>query len=159
MNLLIFIYLPLIVGLFTLIFPRKWRYLQEIITIIGSSLFLAYAIQGFYYPDQSIRIPWFQISIIDFSLDFRLYHFSRFLLIFLGFFTLLTALYSLGFFKDRKISQLYFPFLSFTLASSAAIVLADNFFVLLVAWEVVTLLLFFLIDSTFFTSSVYMRER
>jgi formate hydrogenlyase subunit 3/multisubunit Na+/H+ antiporter MnhD subunit len=145
MNLLIFIYLPLIAGLLSLIFPRKWRYLQEIITLLGSSLFLVYAIQGFSYPDQFLRIPWFQLSIIDFSFDFRLYHFSRFLLIFLGLFTLLTALYSLGFFKDKKVSQLYFPFLSFTLAGAAAIVLADNFFVLLVAWELVTLLLFFLI--------------
>ncbi|OGB69945.1 MAG: hypothetical protein A2Y94_08820 [Caldithrix sp. RBG_13_44_9] len=145
MNLLLFIYLPIATGLLSLIIPRKWRYLQETITIIGSAIFLGYAIQGFYYPDQSIRIPWFQLSIIDFAFDFRLYQFSRFLLIFLGLFTFLTSLYSLGFFKDKKISQLYFPFLSFTLAGSAAIVLADNFFVFLVAWELVTLLLFFLI--------------
>lgn len=145
MNFLIFLYLPLIVGLISLVFPRKWHYLQEIITIIGSCIFLALSIQAFSLPDQTVRIPWFQISTIDFSLDFRLYHFSRFLLIFLGLFTLLTSLYSLGFFKDKKVSQLYFPFLSFTLAGAAAIVLADNFFIFLLAWEIVTLLLFFLI--------------
>lgn len=145
MNFLMFLYLPLIVGLISLVFPRKWRYLQEIITIIGSCIFLALAIRTFSFPDQTVRVPWFQISTIDFSLDFRLYHFSRFLLIFLGLFTLLTSLYSLGFFKDKRVSQLYFPFLSFTLAGSAAIVLADNFFIFLLAWEIVTLLLFFLI--------------
>ena len=145
MNLLLFIYLPLATGIVSLVFPRKWRYVQEVITIIGSAIFLGFAIQGFYYPDQIVRIPWFQLSIIDFAFDFRLYQFSRFLLIFLGLFTFLTALYSLGFFKDKKISQLYFPCLSFTLVGSAAIVLANNFFVLLVAWELVTLILFFLI--------------
>ncbi|UCF63885.1 MAG: hypothetical protein JSW33_15180 [bacterium] len=145
MNLLILFYIPAITAAITLLLSRRIKYLQEIISFAGSLVFLNYALRAFSLRDQFLKISWFNISFIDFSLDFRLYHFSKFLLIFLGLFTLLTVLYSAGYFRQRKISRFYFPFISLTLSSATAIVLANNFFVLLVAWELVTLLLFFLI--------------
>ncbi len=145
MNLLILFYIPTITAAITLLVSRRIKYLQETISFAGSLVFLNYALQAFSLRDQFLKISWFNISFIDFSLDFRLYHFSKFLLIFLGLFTLLTVLYSAGYFRQRKISRFYFPFISLTLSSATAIVLANNFFVLLVAWELVTLLLFFLI--------------
>lgn len=145
MNLLILFYIPTITAAITLLVSRRIKYLQEIISFAGSLVFLNYALRAFSLRDQFLKISWFNISFIDFSLDFRLYHFSKFLLIFLGLFTLLTVLYSAGYFRQRKISRFYFPFISLTLSSATAIVLANNFFVLLVAWELVTLLLFFLI--------------
>ncbi len=145
MDLLTFLYVPFLAGFISLIIPRKLKFFQETVAVIGSLVFIKDAIQSFSINDQFLQIPWFQLSTIDFSFDFRLYNFSRFLLLFLGLFTLLTSLYSAGFFRERKISQLYFPFLMFTLGSSATVVLADNFFILLIAWEILTLLLFYLI--------------
>ncbi|MBN2365338.1 MAG: hypothetical protein EH225_05075, partial [Calditrichaeota bacterium] len=145
MDILSLIYIPAGAALLALIIPAKWKYIREGIAVLGSLYFLNIVIEGFFINDQFLTVPWFEISGIDFSLDFRLYHFSRFILLFLGFFTLLTSLYSAGYFRDRKISHLYYPFVMLTLSGSAALVLADNFFVLLLAWELVTLLLFFLI--------------
>ena len=145
MNLLIFFFIPVMTAALVLLIPRRIKYFQEIVSTLGSLVFLYYALQFFSMPDQFLNISWFKISFLDFSLDFRLYHFSKFLLVFLGLFTLLTVLYSAGYFRHKKISHLYYPFLSFTLSGAAAIVLANNFFVLLLAWELVTLLLFFLI--------------
>ncbi|MEJ2633763.1 MAG: proton-conducting transporter membrane subunit [Calditrichia bacterium] len=145
MNLLTFIYLPAAAGLLCLIIPRKIKYAQEAIAILAASLFLFLSFRAFSLPDETLRIPWFSIPPLDFSLDFRLVHFSKFLLIFLGLFTLLTALYSTGYFRKKSISQLYFPFVLWTLCGASGIVLANNFFVLLLGWEFVTLLLFFLI--------------
>ncbi len=145
MDLLTLIYIPAGAALLALIVPRKWKYIRETIAVLGSLYFLKFAIQSFFINDQFLQIPWFEISGIDFSFDFRLYHFSRFILLFLGFFTLLTSLYSAGYFRDKKISHLYYPFILLTLSGAAALVLADNFFVLLLAWELVTLLLFYLI--------------
>ena len=145
MDLLVFLYLPAITAIVSLLIPRKLKYVQETIAVIGSLIFLIFALETFTVDDQFLTIPWFQISVINFSLDFRLYHFSRFLLIFLGLFTFLTTLYSAGYFRSKTISQLYYPCILLALSGSAAIVLANNFFVLLIAWEFVTLLLFFLI--------------
>ena len=145
MNLLNFLYLPLITGLICLILPRRMKYGQEIIGTIGSALFFILAVQAYRLPEQTSRIPWFRIGLLDFALDFRLYHFSQFLLLFLALFTLLNVLYSAYYFRDKSISRLYVPFVQFTLAGAVLIVLADNFFVLLLGWELVTLLLFFLI--------------
>jgi len=145
MDLLTFLYLPAITAAVSLLIPRKFKYFQEAIAVIGSLIFLIFALETFTADDQFLTISWFQISTIHFSLDFRLYHFSRFLLVFLGLFTLLTTLYSAGYFRNKKISQLYYPAILLALSGSAAIVLANNFFVLLIAWELVTLLLFFLI--------------
>lgn len=145
MNLLTFLYLPAGIGVLCLVIPKKWKYVQEIVASLGSLLFLFISYRSFALPDQSRHISWFRIPPLDFAFDFRLYHFSKFLLIFLGLFTFLTVIYSASYFRKKNISRLYYPFILWTLSGSAAIVLADNFFVLLLGWEVVTLLLFFLI--------------
>ncbi|GAB4377385.1 MAG: hypothetical protein Kow0042_25020 [Calditrichia bacterium] len=145
MNLLVFFYIPLLAGLIALIFPRRWKYAQEICAALGGLLFLAFAIRIFYLPDQNLIIPWFSIPPLDFSLDFRLVHFSKFISIFLGLFALLTVLYSAYYFQNRKISPLFYPFILWTLAAAVMVVLADNFFTLLLGWEISTLFLFFLI--------------
>ena len=146
MNILYFLYIPSVTALLTLLIPRKLKFLQELITILGSIVFLGYAVQSLFMAEQFLNISWFQVSVIEFSFEFRLYQFSAFLLLFLGIFTLFAAMYSTGYFRNLKLSHLYFPFIQLTLASSAAIVLADNLFVLLLGWEVVTLLLFYLIS-------------
>jgi formate hydrogenlyase subunit 3/multisubunit Na+/H+ antiporter MnhD subunit len=146
MNLLMFIYIPSFTCLLCLLFTGRIKFAQEVCTIVGSSIFLVLTLQIINFPDQSLRIAWFEISTINFALDFKLYHFSRFILLFLGLFTLLTTIYSISYFKNKEISSLYYPFLSLTLAGSSMIVLADNFFVLLLGWEVVTLLLYYLIN-------------
>lgn len=145
MNLLNFLYLPLITGLICLLLPRKIKYAQDIIAALGSALFFILSMQAYTLPEQTSRIPWFRIGLLDFALDFRLYHFSQFLLLFLALFTVLSVLYSAYYFQDKSISRLYVPFVQFTLAGAVLIVLADNFFVLLLGWELVTLLLFYLI--------------
>ena len=145
MNLLSFLYLPAGIGLLCLIIPKNWRYVKEIVASLGGFVFLIISYVSFSLPQQFQHISWFQIPPLDFAFDFRLYHFSRFLLIFLGLFTFLTTLYSTYYFRKKDISPLYYPFLLWTLCGSAAIVLADNLFVLLLGWELVTLLLFFLI--------------
>ena len=140
-----FILIPFFAGLICLVIPRKLKYGQEIVSLAGSAAYLLYSIQSFSWPDKFLQIPWFKISFVDFSLDFRFYSFSRFILLFLGLFTLVTALYSTGFFQNKKVSQLYFPFILWTLSGASLIALADNFFIFLIGWEIVTLLLFFLI--------------
>ena len=145
MNLLLFFYIPLLTAILTLIIPRKIKYGQEIISVGGSLYYLIIAITAFSLPEQIIKINWFQIAPLDFSLEFKLYHFAQFILIFLGLFSFLSILFSTAYFKDKKVSHLYYPFMLLTLFGASGIVLADNFFVLLISWEFVTLLLFFLV--------------
>ncbi len=145
MNLLWFIYIPFITGLLCLILPKNIKNIRESIATVGSLLFLYFAIRVFSATEVAVTIPWFKIPPLDFALDFRLFHFSKFLLIFLGLFTLLTTLYSTGYFRNKQISFLYYPFILWTLAAASTIVLANNLFVLLIGWEIATLLLFFLI--------------
>ena len=102
MNLLIFFFIPAMTAALVLLIPRRIKYFQEIVSTLGSLVFLYYALQFFSMPDQFLNISWFKISFLDFSLDFRLYHFSKFLLVFLGLFTLLTVLYSAGYFRHKK---------------------------------------------------------
>lgn len=146
MNVLIFLYIPLIAGVICLLIPRSLKYFHAVISTIASLAFFLISIRIFSMPDIDISIPWFQIGILDFAIEFRLYHTSKFFLIFIGLFSFLTFFYSIYYFKNKPISHLYYPFLLWTLAGSAAIVLANNFFILLLGWELVTLLLFFLIS-------------
>ena len=60
---------------------------------------------------------------------------------------MLIILYAIGYwFRDRETPGLYYSYILWTLSAAAAAVLADNLLLLLVCWEVLTLLLYLLVN-------------
>lgn len=145
MTLQTYILLPFFAAGIALLVPRKIKYFQEFLASTASLTFFILSIWNYSQPDQILRIPWFSLSFMDFAFEFRLFHTSRIFLLFLGLFAFLAIIYSVYYYKNKKLNQLYYPLLLLSLGCSSAIVLADNFFVLLLGWEFVTLFLFFLI--------------
>jgi len=67
-------------------------------------------------------------------------------MLFITFFGVIISVFSAGYYANREISRFYFPFILWSVAVSTGIVISDNLFLLLLGWEVTTVLLYYLIN-------------
>ncbi len=110
----------------------------EAITLLGALATLAVSLM-LCGSNVSFSIPW---GAFGWSLSFRLYHFSGFIVIAASAFTSIICLYSLAFMRGKAKNGQFYCYMLITLAATNGAVLADNLFVLLVFWESLLLTLF-----------------
>ncbi len=148
MNLLYFCYIPLIWGALCVIIPGKT--IRHVFSVAASSLYFYYTLilQFTGQTASPIHLKWFSIGELEFSLELTVDPLARFVLLFLGLFALLVSIYSIYYYRQKPVSPLYHAFTAWTLLGATIIVLAGNFFILLLGWEITTLLLFFLIGMS-----------
>jgi formate hydrogenlyase subunit 3/multisubunit Na+/H+ antiporter MnhD subunit len=136
--LLFSVLIPICAGLLNLCLPRRIRGVFTSLVCL-SALLASFAAFG----KESI-LKFFELGLgIEFS--FRLYHFSSFIVAGVCAFTLLTAFYSLAFFKGKDNAGKFYTYLLFSLGFSNGAVLADNLVVLLFFWEGLLLTIFAMI--------------
>ena len=141
------IIVPAIAGIIPIFIPRKGKMVAGIISLAAVAWVFVRALSLFGLWELAYNVRLFTIAgvyPIDFSL--RLYHFSAFILLFTMFFGLLIILYSLGFLRGKDTSSTYYTFILWTLSAAAGAVLTDNLLILLIFWEILTLLLYFLVN-------------
>jgi formate hydrogenlyase subunit 3/multisubunit Na+/H+ antiporter MnhD subunit len=141
------IIVPAVAGIIPIFIPRKGKMVAGIIGLAATAWVFVRALSLFGMWELTYNVRLFTIAggyPIDFSL--RLYHFSAFILLFIMLFGLLIILYSLGFMRGRDKSSTYYTFILWTLSASAGAVLTDNLLILLIFWEILTLLLYFLVN-------------
>lgn len=132
---LLLVLLPIIAGLLGLVIPRK---LKGYFGLLVSLLVLAVSC-AIFGKVGSLNLPGIGFGI-DFN--FRLYHFSSFIVAAVSAFTFLTALYCLSFFKGKNDPRQFFTYLLLSLGFTNGAVLADNLVVMLFFWEGLLLVLF-----------------
>jgi len=135
---------PAIAGALCLILPRvKW--IKEIIAFLAAAytFYLSFAL----YPLGEVRASFFTLNLGGFELPFvfRGYPLSSLLVIFASFFVTIIVLYSWSFMAGKRGLHIYYAFSLWTLAAANGVLLSDNLFFLLIFWEILTALLFFLI--------------
>jgi formate hydrogenlyase subunit 3/multisubunit Na+/H+ antiporter MnhD subunit len=141
------ILIPAVAGLVPLFIPRGGRAVAGIVALAASVWAFIHAIglfgsAGLVY---SVRALSFGPGLaVDFTL--RLYNFSGFILFFVSLFGVLVILYSLGYFRRREVSSAYYTYILWTLAAAAGAVLSDNLLFLLIFWEMLTMLLYLLVN-------------
>ena len=141
------IIVPAVAGIIPIFIPRRGKMVAGIISLAAVAWMFVRALSLFGMWELAYNVRLFTIAgvyPIDFSL--RLYHFSAFILLFIMFFGLLIILYSLGFMRGRDTSSTYYTFILWTLSAAAGAVLTDNLLILLIFWEILTLLLYFLVN-------------
>ena len=141
------IIVPAVAGIIPIFIPRKGKMVAGIISLAAVAWVFVRALSLFGMWELAYNVRLFAIAgvyPVDFSL--RLYHFSAFILLFIMFFGLLIILYSLGFLRGRDTSSTYYTFILWTLSAAAGAVLTDNLLILLIFWEILTLLLYFLVN-------------
>lgn len=146
-DLLVPILIPAIAGVIPLFIPRKGKIVAGLISLAAAVMVLMRSIRLFGVGELSHSVTLFTIGEgMPFEFSLRLYHFSAFLLLFIALFGVLIILYSLGYFWKRDCSSSYYSFILWTIAAAAGAVLSENLLLLLIFWEILTLLLYFLVN-------------
>jgi formate hydrogenlyase subunit 3/multisubunit Na+/H+ antiporter MnhD subunit len=139
--------IPAVAGIIPLFFPRKGKLVAGIVSLIAAVYVLLRAIALFGAGDISYAVTLFRLGgELPFDFTLRLYSFSAFVLLFIAIFAVLSILYSLGYLWGKDKSSVYYSFILWTLAAAAGTVLADNLLILLIFWEALTAILFFMVN-------------
>ena len=150
MNVMVYpIVIPLAGGLLALITPRALKGLRELIALLATGATVYYAAGLFAGSSAgatlSLAYPWLTVEDFVLSLDLRIDALSRFIVLAASVIGFLIVFYSVGFMRGKDRIREYYAYILWTVAACNAALMADNLLLLLISWEVVTLLLFFLI--------------
>jgi formate hydrogenlyase subunit 3/multisubunit Na+/H+ antiporter MnhD subunit len=139
------IVIPAVAGIIPLFVPRRGKIVAGIVALAAAAYVLVRAIALFGAGNISYSVPLFNLAgSFPFVFTLRLYHFSAFILLFGAIFAVLSILYSLGYLWNRDKASIYYSFMLWALSATAGIALADNLLILLIFWEMLTAILFFL---------------
>ncbi|HID56093.1 TPA: hypothetical protein EYP37_06165, partial [Candidatus Poribacteria bacterium] len=128
--LLSIIVIPFLAGVLTLIIPKKARFSHGIIAVLALAWMIALTVPLLTVEKRSFQWSLANIKVDDLSFNMAVELVSSkiysFILLFVGIFGFLIALYSITFMKDHPQQGKFFGFLLWTAASSAGVVLSDN---------------------------------
>lgn len=146
-ELLFIIVMPAVAGLVPLFIPRKGKLVAGIVALAASIWMLVNAVKLFGSGAQDFSVNLFSIDVgLPFDFSLRLYQLNSFILLFIALFGVLIILYSIGYMRGKDRSSIYYSFILWTLSAAAGAVLANNLLILLMFWEVLTAILFFLVN-------------
>lgn len=140
------IFFTFLFGLVVFFLPKRIPFLTSFLSIVGALAGFIAAINLIGKINLIADWKWFRIDNFAFALDFKLTSLGLLALLFITFFGVIISIFSAGYYAKRTISRFYFPYILWTISASAGIVIANNLLVLLIFWELATLLLYFLIN-------------
>ncbi|MFC1551510.1 NADH-quinone oxidoreductase subunit L [Candidatus Latescibacterota bacterium] len=145
-NLFIPIIVPLIAGAVILITPKALKGARELIALAGTLMAMVHSGSIFFSGKElADSWVWFSIQGFSFSADLRADSLSSLILFAASVFAVLIVIYSIGFMKGKSRLNEYYSYILLTAGGAAAAILADNLIFFLIGWEIVSILLFFLI--------------
>jgi NADH:ubiquinone oxidoreductase subunit 5 (subunit L)/multisubunit Na+/H+ antiporter MnhA subunit len=142
-TLLIPILLPAALGALSFLIPSRWKVALGWLGILGAAVLSLCASVFLNAGEITLTVPWLA-GIAAF--DLRLYSFSAFILLWVGIFGFLVAVYSLLKMREHPRLREYYGYFFFTMAIAGGSVLANNFLVFIFFWEGLLLTLFGLIS-------------
>ena len=94
----------------------------------------------------AVNVPWFRVGEFELGLVLRHTHFGGLLAMVTAGFAFLLVLYSKSYLPEDVDASRYYAYMMWTLAGALTTFYADHLLVLLIGWEVVTVMLFLLIN-------------
>jgi len=97
-------------------------------------------------PAPAVNVPWLRIGEFELSLSLRHTPFSGLLAMLCAGFAFLLVLYSKSYVSKDMDASRYYAYMMWTLAGALTAFYADHLLILLIGWEVVTVMLFLLVS-------------
>ena len=142
------ILLPAVGGLVCYVLGRRGALVSRVValatTIVAAGIAVALVAAG-EVPYSARAVPWLRVGDFELSITLVANRFTGWLTAAATLFGLLVVLYSTSFCAKRLNEGRYYSFVLWSVAASAAALLADNLLLLLIAWEVVTVMLYLLV--------------
>jgi formate hydrogenlyase subunit 3/multisubunit Na+/H+ antiporter MnhD subunit len=153
------IVVPAVAGFLCLLVPRRVRLVRELLAILATLWTLLLTVQIFRGGEMWLRQGWLEFGSLTVSFDLRAYQFSSFVMMFIALFGLAVASYSAAYMARRPSGRTYYAFLLWTVSASIGAVLADNLLVMLIFWEIVTILFYLLVTREEGKKSIYAARK
>ncbi len=146
-DLLLPIVIPGAAGLLVFALPARLRGLRTVIGVLGT---FATLVASVWLIDTRTGVSWTWMQFGGLELDFalRMDAFSSWAVALVGLLSLLTAIYATGWFRGRGgVPGRYFAWMLLATSGACGVLLSDNLLLLVLFWELVTLMLFLLAVS------------
>lgn len=138
--------IPSFIGLACYVLPKRLSGAAALIGLPGAAAtFLLCALLPGMRGAQ-LHIPWLAVGGLEVGLSMRVGALSGFAVAFIGLFGLLVASFSLPYMWGHRFQARYWAFSLWALAGAIGATLADHLLFFLIAWEVVTLMLYLLVN-------------
>ena len=147
--LLLPVMLPLLVGAVAYVQPRTARWVPRLLGLLGGVAALIAGIQ-LAMRDSGLAASWTWVSLTDsISLSLSLARTPLGMVVLIGAagFAILIAIYSFASMAGEYWETRFYAYLCWALAGTCLVALAGDLLVLLVGWELVTLMLFLMINQ------------
>jgi len=138
--------LPAFFGLACYVLPKRLAGAAALIGLPGAAatFLLCALLPGM--KGAALHIPWLSVGGFHVGLSMRVGALSGFAAAFIGLFGFLIACFSLPYMRQHRFEARYYALTFWALAGAIAATLADHLIFFLIAWEVVTLMLYLLVN-------------
>ena len=140
---------PAAAGLLCWMLGKSGRKASFWLALIAAGWTLGIAWRLFRQPGSEFTWPWFNVGGLGLGLILKTTPLGAFAGFAVAAFTLLITLYSFGYLKGSDVASdggRYYAYVMWSLAGSLTALYADHLLLLLIGWEVVTVMLFLLVS-------------
>jgi len=143
-NFQIIIFFPILAGIILFILPEVLKTVKGIITLAISAYLLYLAVRVFALPSGFYLIPC-KIAFLSDYLRMNVDAISKLIVLFIGIFSFLYSLYSLGYISKKQKLHDYYSYFLITSGAAFGAALADNLLFFIFCWGILGLTLYMLI--------------
>ena len=141
------IVIPAIAGGLCFLLGKRARRVVIALAIVAAVVTFIASVSLWGKVGHEASLPWaLKLGDFEIAAQLKLTHFGSFLSLFIGLFGLIMVLYSVEFMGKFEDKGKYYAYVLWTVSGSLGAVLANNLIFFLVMWEIVTVMLFLLVN-------------
>jgi NADH-quinone oxidoreductase subunit L len=149
----IILFSPLIAAALITVVTQPFRKASSYLSVAAVAISFLFSLTVFAGPHQNAGFNWIDLGVFQVQLGYQIDEFSKMMLLVVTGVGLLIHIYSIGYMKDERGRSRYFAALSLFMFSMLGIVLANNFIMMFIFWELVGVSSYILISHWFTRAS------
>src|ERR1700736_2331019 len=149
----IILFTPFVAAIITAFVTQKFKKLSSYISVAAVAISFVLSLAVFLGPDGSESFNWIDLGMFQVKIGYLINGLTKLMLLVVSGVGLLIHIYSIGYMADDKGRSRYFCGLSLFMFSMLGIVLANNFIMMFIFWELVGVSSYILIGHWFERSS------
>src|SRR6202045_2983376 len=146
----IILFSPLIAAALITVATQPFRKASSYLSVTAVAISFLTSLTVFAGPHQNASFDWIDLGVFQVRLGYQIDEFSKMMLLVVTGVGLLIHIYSIGYMKDERGRSRYFAALSLFMFSMLGIVLANNFIMMFIFWELVGVSSYLLIGHWFY---------
>ena len=145
----IILFSPLVAAAVIAIATQSLKKLSSYLSVAAVAVSFLFSLAVFGSADQNVSFNWIDLGVFQVRIGFMIDSFSKMMLLVVTGVGLLIHIYSIGYMKEDRGRSRYFAGLSLFMFSMLGIVLANNFIMMFIFWELVGVSSYILIGHWF----------